>query len=104
MRKTTNRASPREIGARLFFGGKPLYVERGYQATFATLRACLRINLRKETKMEYLSRGFKSVLGNQQAGSQPSAHETVRIHVFTRYLYRVTLSDIDSYPARIHSG
>ncbi|KAJ7370087.1 Vesicle-mediated ER to Golgi transport protein [Desmophyllum pertusum] len=27
--------------------------------------------------MEYLSRGFKSVLGNQQAGSQPSAHETV---------------------------
>ena len=46
--------------------------------------------------MEYLSRGFKSVLGNQQAGSQPSAHETVRIHVFVRYLYRVTLSDIDS--------
>lgn len=27
--------------------------------------------------MEYLSRGFKSVLGNQQAGSQASAHETV---------------------------
>lgn len=53
---------------------------------FATLRACLRINLRKETKMEYLSRGFKSVLGNQQAGSQPSAHETVRIHMFVRYL------------------
>ena len=29
--------------------------------------------------MEYLSRGFKSVLGNQQGGSQPSPHETVRI-------------------------
>ena len=29
--------------------------------------------------MEYLSRGFKSVLGNQQAGSQASAHETVRL-------------------------
>ncbi|RMX42738.1 hypothetical protein pdam_00014155 [Pocillopora damicornis] len=27
--------------------------------------------------MEYLSRGFKSVLGNQQGGSQPSPHETV---------------------------
>ena len=68
---------------------------------FATLRACLRINLRKESKMEYLSRGFKSVLGNQQAGSQPSAHETVRIVVFVRDLYLVILSDIDSY--RAHS-
>ncbi|KAK2560279.1 General vesicular transport factor p115 [Acropora cervicornis] len=36
-----------------------------------------RNNLLSETKMEYLSRGFKSVLGNQQAGSQASAHETV---------------------------
>ena len=38
-------------------------------------------NLLSETKMEYLSRGFKSVLGNQQAGSQASAHETVRLDV-----------------------
>ena len=49
--------------------------------------------------MEYLSRGFKSVLGNQQAGSQPSAHETVRIHVFVRDLCRMILSNVDSYRA-----
>ena len=65
----------------------------GYQVRFATSRACVRINLQRETKMEYLSRGFKSVLGNQQAGSQPSAHETVRIHVFVYNSYYVTLSD-----------
>lgn len=46
-----------------------------------------------ETKMEYLSRGFKSVLGNQQAGSQPSAHETVRIDTFVSDPRCVTLSD-----------
>lgn len=45
--------------------------------------------------MEYLSRGFKSVLGNQQAGSQPSAHETVRIHVLGYDLQYVTPSDCD---------
>lgn len=90
--------------SQLFFGGKPLYLLNATHyclvtKQFATSRACLRINLRKETKMEYLSRGFKSVLGNQQAGSQPSAHETVRIHVFIRDLFCVTLADIDSYRA-----
>lgn len=43
--------------------------------------------------MEYLSRGFKSVLGNQQAGSQPSAHETVRIDAFVFDPRCVTLFD-----------
>ena len=43
--------------------------------------------------MEYLSRGFKSVLGNQQAGSQPSAHETVRIDAFLFDPRCVTLFD-----------
>ena len=45
-----------------------------------------RNNLLTETKMEYLSRGFKSVLGNQQAGSQASAHETVRLDAILSFL------------------
>ena len=97
MRKTTNRVLPREKWSKLFFGRKPLYLLNATASCsvtkqlFATSRACVRINLRRETKMEYLSRGFKSVLGNQQTGSQPSAHETVRKHVFVYDLYCVIL-------------
>ena len=43
--------------------------------------------------MEYLSRSFKSVLGNQQAGTQSSGRETVRIGVLVFDLCHVTWSD-----------
>ena len=40
--------------------------------------------------MEYLSRSFKSVLGNQQAGTQSSGRETVRNGVLVFDLCHVT--------------
>lgn len=43
--------------------------------------------------MEYLSRSFKSVLGNQQAGTQSSGRETVRIEVLVFDLCHVTCPD-----------
>ena len=99
--EATNRVLPRENSRQLFFRSIPLGIWTallqfllGYEASHATSRACVRINLRKETKMEYLSRGFKSVLGNQQGGSQPSPHETVRICANAYSLQRVTVSDV----------
>ena len=77
-RKTVYNAESRCTSTKASILGSHAFLP-GYEGCIATLRACVRINLVSETKMEYLSRGFKSVLGNQQAGSQASAHETVRL-------------------------